>query len=180
MPIDMKKLIAQKAKQLIHQQKRKKLTVKDIVEACGITRQTFYYHFEDIPDLIRWSINYEFQMIAQQGIQEDNVEVVMKKFLETVLEDRPYVEKILESNYGDTVERLMMDGMREYLTRRIDEKHLFHSAARAEVKIIVNCYVYAMRGIVEEWDNLNIDVETAVHQIHKIFAGEILPKEKES
>ena len=29
-----------------------KITVKDIIEDCGVNRQTFYYHFEDIPDLI--------------------------------------------------------------------------------------------------------------------------------
>ena len=30
---------------------KKKLTVKDIVDECQITRQAFYYHFEDIPEL---------------------------------------------------------------------------------------------------------------------------------
>ena len=29
-----------------------KITVKDIVDECGINRNTFYYHFEDISSLI--------------------------------------------------------------------------------------------------------------------------------
>ena len=29
-----------------------KITVKDIVEDCGINRNTFYYHFDDIPTLV--------------------------------------------------------------------------------------------------------------------------------
>ena len=28
-----------------------KVTVKDIVEICGVNRQTFYYHFDDVDDL---------------------------------------------------------------------------------------------------------------------------------
>ena len=28
-----------------------KITVRDIVEDCGLTRNTFYYHYEDIYDL---------------------------------------------------------------------------------------------------------------------------------
>ena len=29
-----------------------KITVRDIVEACGITRNTFYYHFHDIYEVL--------------------------------------------------------------------------------------------------------------------------------
>ena len=56
MAIDMKKTIAEAASSLLFEKRVKKLTVKDIVEECHITRQAFYYHFEDIPDLIHWGI----------------------------------------------------------------------------------------------------------------------------
>jgi len=52
--VDTKELIAEAVKRLLMQKKVKKLTVKDIVDECSITRQTFYYHFEDIPDLLKW------------------------------------------------------------------------------------------------------------------------------
>ena len=54
MPADMKQIIAQAAMNLLMRRGVKKLTVKDIVEECHITRQAFYYHFEDIPELFRW------------------------------------------------------------------------------------------------------------------------------
>lgn len=50
MSVEMKEIIAESARTLIFEKRVKKLTVKDIVEECNITRQTFYYHFEDIPD----------------------------------------------------------------------------------------------------------------------------------
>ena len=56
MPEDMKQIIAEATRALLTERRLKKLTVKDIVERCNITRQTFYYHFEDIPDLFRWMI----------------------------------------------------------------------------------------------------------------------------
>ena len=61
MPIDMKKMIAEAAWRLLTEKKVRKLTVKDIVEECHITRQSFYYHFEDIPDLLRW--------VLEQGLE---------------------------------------------------------------------------------------------------------------
>ena len=33
-----------------------RITVNDIVEECGLARQTFYYHFRDIYDLLEWTI----------------------------------------------------------------------------------------------------------------------------
>ena len=41
MPMDMKEIIAEAAKKLLMEQNAKKLTVKDIVEECQITRQPF-------------------------------------------------------------------------------------------------------------------------------------------
>ena len=30
----------------------REITVKDIVQGCGVNRNTFYYHFKDIPALL--------------------------------------------------------------------------------------------------------------------------------
>ena len=54
MPVDMKEIIADAVEKLLFDKKVKRLTVKDIVAECNITRQAFYYHFEDIPELLRW------------------------------------------------------------------------------------------------------------------------------
>ena len=54
--MDMKEIITEAARKLVLEKKVKKLSVKDIVEECQITRQAFYYHFEGIPDMIQWSI----------------------------------------------------------------------------------------------------------------------------
>lgn len=32
-----------------------KITINDIAEDCGINRMTFYYHFQDIYDLVEWA-----------------------------------------------------------------------------------------------------------------------------
>lgn len=36
---------------LLNQRPLTQITVKDIVEDCGINRNSFYYHFEDLPAL---------------------------------------------------------------------------------------------------------------------------------
>ena len=73
MAIDMKKIIAQETRTLLFDKKVKKLTVKDIVDACHITRQSFYYHFADISELLKWMLEQtgnELKELLMQSMQD--------------------------------------------------------------------------------------------------------------
>ncbi len=50
-------------KKLITTKSINKITIKDITDTCGLNRQTFYYHFKDIYDLLEWSFQEEFRFI---------------------------------------------------------------------------------------------------------------------
>ena len=51
---------------LLEERPLNRITVKDIVEDCGINRNTFYYHFEDIPALIEAIILEQVNQIMAQ------------------------------------------------------------------------------------------------------------------
>ena len=73
MAADMKEVIANAARNLILEKKVKKLTVKDIVEECHITRQAFYYHFEDIPDLMRWQLKQGARKLMDECLKNQDL-----------------------------------------------------------------------------------------------------------
>lgn len=54
MALDMKATIAESFNSLVRQRGIDKVTVKAVIEDCGISRQTFYYHFQDIMDVVEW------------------------------------------------------------------------------------------------------------------------------
>lgn len=51
-------------KELIKTKAFQKITVGDIVSFCEINRNTFYYHFENMYDLLYWTYEQEIQNIA--------------------------------------------------------------------------------------------------------------------
>ena len=58
-----------------------KITVKDIVEGCGLTRQTFYRNFLDKYDLINWYFDkLVLQSFAQIGMGHTVGESLTQKF----------------------------------------------------------------------------------------------------
>lgn len=52
MAIATKKLLADGLKELLEKKTLDKITVKELVATCGVNRQTFYYNFQDIYELL--------------------------------------------------------------------------------------------------------------------------------
>ena len=85
MPIDMKAAICRSASELLTKKRTKKLTVKDIVEECGITRQTFYYHFQDIPDLICYIMEQGSKELLENCLAQPTLEDKIRYLLSVAL-----------------------------------------------------------------------------------------------
>ena len=56
-----KDAIAKALTDLLQERPIEKITIKDITDRCGINRQTFYYHFSDIYDLMEWTMDKELR-----------------------------------------------------------------------------------------------------------------------
>ena len=59
---------------LLNERPLNKITVKDIVEDCGINRNSFYYHYTDIPALAEEIVKDEAARIVQEYPTVDSLE----------------------------------------------------------------------------------------------------------
>ena len=55
MPNTTKQALEESLKHMLLKKPLDKITIRDITEDCGINRMTFYYHFQDIYDLVEWA-----------------------------------------------------------------------------------------------------------------------------
>ena len=74
MPNFTKKAIKDTFIALLDERPLNRITVKDIVEACGINRNSFYYHFEDLPALLEEIIAEQVQRLIQSHPTVDSLE----------------------------------------------------------------------------------------------------------
>ena len=98
---------------LLEERPLREITVKDIVQSCGVNRNTFYYHFRDIPALLEELITDQAdRIIAAQGPA-----LSLADCLETAarfaLERRQAVLHINQSAHRDLFERYLMDVCRQ-------------------------------------------------------------------
>ena len=54
-----KHALAAALKALMLEKPLDKITIQELTNRCGMRRQNFYYHFEDVYDLLRWLFQEE-------------------------------------------------------------------------------------------------------------------------
>lgn len=173
--MDMKEVIASAARKLILEKKVKKLTVKDIVEECQITRQAFYYHFEGIPDLIQWSIGKGVDRLFEETRQQDGPEAALKYLFVFAINAMPDVRRGVESNYGKEVEQTLRRGAYELFEKIVEEENLYQNYGRQELKLLLRYHSSAILGLLQDWtpeDTRNLDA--IVHEVYLIMMGKVV------
>ena len=176
MPADMKDTIAQAAKSLLMEKGVRKLTVKDIVEECSITRQAFYYHFEDIPALFRWMFERDTERNLLEARAQESGEARLHRFFVVAINAMPYVKKGMESNYREELERLLVEYIQRLFEQVCDEEGLYQDCTRIEVKLILRYHSQAIIGILRSWteaDTKNLDQIVSV--VYRLMTEGISP-----
>lgn len=176
MAIDMKEIMAEAARRLLFEKHIKKLTVKDIVAECRITRQTFYYHFEDIPSLIRWDMERHLPELVEEFTVCGSPEESMKMFFSLAINAAPYVKTVMQTNYGAELEALLEEFVFRLFEKIVEKGEVFSDCKESELKILLRYHSQAVLGLLRHWtkeDTENLD--TIVHQVMRIISGKIAP-----
>lgn len=58
-----RKMLAEALKSALRKKSFSHITVSELVTACGINRKTFYYHFEDIFALLKWTLDDDARLL---------------------------------------------------------------------------------------------------------------------
>ena len=180
MPADMKALIADAAVRLLTEKNVKKLTVKDIVEECHITRQTFYYHFEDIPHLLLWIMQRSIRQMQEEVRDKKTVEERLRYFFVMTLQIKPYIARTMATNYADELNRMLHDELSSMAEQIAENDRYFQDLNRSEQRIVLTYHSYGILGLLNEMnDPTQEELDRAVHMAYRIITGS-LPLDEEA
>lgn len=138
---------AESIKALLKTEPLDKITVKEIADNCGATRQTFYRNFHDKYDLVNWYFDQIVQKtIKQMGVSLTLKEGLIKKF-EYMVEDKYFfIGALKSSDYNN-----LMD----YDYKCICEFYKAVAAANGKVapdiEYLVEFYCHGSMDMTEEW-----------------------------
>ena len=92
---------------LLEERTLNKITVRDITDRCGINRNTFYYHYQDIPALLEEICSGEVERIIRDYPSVHSIEDCLDTALQFAMQNRRAILHIYNSVNRDIFERYL-------------------------------------------------------------------------
>ena len=146
-----KKALAASLKKLLTQKPLDKITVIDIVEDCEVNRQTFYYHFQDIYDLIDWIYTSEATKALDGKKTYETWQQGYMHIFEYVLRNKDFVLSTFHSVSRSHLERYLYNEVYNLLIEVVEEKAVGMTVREEDKAFIARYHKYGLVGLMQEW-----------------------------
>lgn len=115
---DTKRKMAQALRELMAEKPLKRITIQDIVERSHMTRQSFYYHFQDIYEVLELICQYELvDQIAYR--EEESFTHWMERLMEIVETNKWFYRKMLQDMDWDRVSGYLKPAVEAQIRRLV-------------------------------------------------------------
>ncbi len=171
--IQTKEIIRETFWEILEEKPYNKITVQDIVDRCGVNRNTFYYHFQDIPTLMIDSIeDWLEEVIRKYGAVTSPVEC-LGYMADECMKRKKAILHIFCSVKKDAflywINRMGYDIIRSY----VDKTGEYKQISKEEKEKLIKCYKCVFVGSLMDWmeENASYDLKEFYVDLCKIFAG---------
>ncbi len=153
MPNFTKKAIKDAFKSLLAKRPINKISVKDIVEECGINRNSFYYHFQDVPTLLEEIVlDYADNIIADYS-PNDPVEVCIQAVMAFAAEHRRETLHVYRYMNRDLFESYLWKICERIITAYVDNYFEGSHLSRNTRDMLIHILKCESFGLVIAWMN---------------------------
>lgn len=184
---DMKSMIADTFSQMLEKEDIDKITVTKLIGECHISRQTFYYHFRDIMDVLDWTFRRSTQALARRSLEaedrrsleaEDRVGA-LTAYVIFVRQNRIKLEKLLYSRRWVQIEAMLTESVMIYLAELARGQGKDIRVSVDDMEVMLRFYASGMVGVLLQYvGKPHLDEEKLVIQMEKIITGKMFPGEQ--
>lgn len=162
--------------ELLTERPLSKITVKDIVDRCGINRNTFYYHFEGIPSLLEQTVKYMTDQIIQSHSKFGSPMDCIAPFVQYCTDNKKAILHIYRSVQREVfltyLDRAAMYTVSQYV--EATTAGMFTSENQTKERdLLVRYYKCTLVGALLDWldTGMEYDLLAAAQNICELFAG---------
>ena len=168
-----KRQICTVLKELMTQKPLNRITVAEIMRGCGMARQHFYYHFDNVYDAVRWMFDQEAVALLRQHEGVMLWQDGLLQLFQYLQENRAVCLCALHSISREHLKRFFQTDVHVIIQGTIQRiaEELNYQVSDGEVDLLTKFYVGALASMMEEWLLGNIQ-ETPEELIR--FADQLL------
>lgn len=158
---------------LLNQKQVNKITVKEIVEDCGINRNSFYYHYDDIPALIEEILNEQSDALVQVSNKDTSIYEAILTAMDFALQNKTAMMHLYHSANRELFERYLNRLANRTVTEFFDERFAGQDIVDDDKQAVVMYYKSLLVGFVIEWleSGMKYDLSIQVQRLCELFEG---------
>lgn len=158
---------------LLSQKPLDKIGVTDIVRSSGVSRQTFYYHFQDIPALITFIVCRYADDVGGRAAQASSVKDLIRIIFSPIWECPDLVMRLMEARKYRT-QHIIYEEVRGHMVRLFRLLRLDVGMGHLGMETTATYYACATIGILWNYCQLDhVEQEPFVELMVRLFRGDI-------
>ena len=108
--------------ELLEEKPFNKITITDLTRRCGLNRMTFYYHFDNIYELMIWGLETQLRDVSRDFVNYASWKTGYLRVFDFALERKSYIRKIFQTIERENLERYLYRIAERLVLAVIDDK----------------------------------------------------------
>lgn len=170
-----KRALEESLKRLLLEKPLNKITIADITNDCGISRMTFYYHFQDIYDLVEWACEEDTARAIAGNKTADTWQTGLLDTFLALRKNKPFIASIYHDMSREQVERFLVPVVSDLVKSVVDEHAARRHVREQDRDFIARFFAHALIGTVLDWiaRDMRDDPQQLVQRVATIADGAI-------
>ncbi|MGM9603822.1 MAG: TetR/AcrR family transcriptional regulator [Faecousia sp.] len=170
-----KKAILQTFQEMLEKMPFDKITVSAIVSNCEISSNTFYYHYQDIYDLLDTWLSIKKEKYIEQASLEIRWQDTAKAVLHVLKNHSDIVYHLFNSLSRERIERYIFESTDDTFYRLVCRETAGVAIPEQELRNIAEYNSYSFLGFFLKflWNQMDDDIDLGIEKIGDIFENNI-------
>lgn len=144
---------------LLAQKPLDKITVKDIIEEADINRNTFYYYYENIQDLLDAFFKQELQKFSESTERTDSFAKEYIRACASIRDNRRAIHHIYLSENRALISNYLQTAAEQFVGRFVRETATPYALDEAGIAYVTHLYSYSVLGITMQWIQKDVPLD---------------------
>ena len=152
-----------------------KITVKDIVEDCGVSRNAFYYYYADIFALMDEIFARETEKVLSAAVDLGSWQEALLHALEFALEHKRLIIHVCHSSCRDRGIRYLYRVTEKAIGESVERQSEGLYSSPEDRQFLSHFYTHAVVGLFLEWvdGGLRQEPEAAIRRMGTLLDGNL-------
>lgn len=170
-----KKAIQDSFIKLLNEKPISQITIRDIVDDCKVNRNTFYYYFQNLPELVETIVDEAADRMIHEHPTVESIEDCLDAIIGFALENRKAVMHIYHSVNRGLYEQYQWRVCEHAITTYVDSILAGRTILEEDRRLMIDYLKCVSFGLVIGWleKGMQEDIQARFHRLCQLKQGEL-------